>query len=118
VCAHFMVGPRPRAFSLADEVGVVMPRPRTAMTVLCSFISPDLEVTDWEEDPILPTISCKESPRLSASAPCLREKERERERASERARERERERERILIHYHVPGVQTHPGICSPAQIST
>ena len=77
MCAHFMVGPRPRAFSLADEVGVVMPRPRTAMTVLCSFISPDLEVTDWEEDPILPTISCKESPRLSASAPCLREKERE-----------------------------------------
>lgn len=58
MCAHFMVGSRPRAFSLAAEVGVVIPRPRTAMTVLCSFISPDLEVTDWEEDPILPAVSC------------------------------------------------------------
>lgn len=77
-------------------MSVMVLRPRPAMTVLCSFIFPDLEVTDWEEGSSLPTISCQGSPRqiwepqtLFLLLVC------------------------ILILYRVPGVQMRPGICSP-----
>lgn len=49
-------------FSLDTETSVLMPRPRPAVTVLCSLIFPDLEVTDWEKGPTLPTISFQGSP--------------------------------------------------------
>lgn len=48
---------------LWTQMSVVMPRPRTTVRALCSLIFPDLEVTDWEEGPTLPTLSCQGSPR-------------------------------------------------------